>query len=107
VWEEFETEGGGSSDTGPPGDGPSVPILITFGEDGAMTSSSWVFDGFDYLAPHGPRTVGGITFTLSPPERPTQLDAVVPLKGAPSARVTEPVVPADGTIAPCEPAASP
>lgn len=37
-----------------PGDGQSWPILITFGEDGAMTSSSWVYEGRDYL----PRGLG-------------------------------------------------
>ncbi|MEX2547269.1 MAG: hypothetical protein WD830_05710 [Chloroflexota bacterium] len=100
VWEIFEGVAG-SSRTGPPTDSNSVPYLITFDENGSMTSVSWVNGVF-------PTTLSGNTLALSPGDAPTTVTARLNAgAGVPMLTVTAPVEPADGTIASCEPATAP
>lgn len=113
IWEYFRSEGGPGSvrvDTGPPGaDQLTGPFLVTFGEDGAVTHGSWpgYADGDRYLQQSQPRaTISGTTFTLMPPDEPTEVRAELPVDIT-SIPVTAPVIPADGSIPGCEPFASP
>lgn len=97
IWEIFDGVQG-SSATGPPSDNTSVPYLVTFGENGSMTSVYW-----ELLGASIPTTASGNTFALSPGDAPTTVTARLNAgAGVDMLTVTAPVEPADGTIAGCE-----
>lgn len=98
IWEDFSTEAqGASSRTGPPGNDASQPYRATFGKDGAMISITHP----TFPQGQADRTQAGTTFRLSPGDKPTAVDAVLPAGDGTTIPASAPVVPADGSIEPC------
>lgn len=101
VWEEHAIEGAGSERVGPPSDDPQGSMRVTFAEDGTIAKATLITPAGDYLAVRPTLTLGGTDLTLAPPDRPTEVHAVINA-GTVTIPVTAPVVPADGTIAGCD-----
>jgi len=82
-----------------------VPYVVTFEENGSMSSISWEILGGNI--PQG-TTASGNTFALSPGDAPTTVTAQLNAgAGVQMLAITAPIEPADGTIANCEPSTAP
>ena len=101
IWEENELVGMGSQTTGPPSNPVSVPFFATFGDNGSITGIRHpVWDPLLALIPGG--LAAREQYTLSPGWPPTTVRVLVAGGWGNNVSVSAPVVPADGSIAPCD-----
>mgnify|MGYP000081793827 CR=1 FL=1 len=88
----------GGSHTGPPGNARSIPYLATFGDNGSITNIHWPMWSGELPGV----TMAGTVIALSPGDPPVTVRVIVPAGRGTTIPVSAPIVPADGSIAPCD-----